>query len=76
MRAVLVDDGSKSLTFALTALVIVATPGTGVVLTVAVGLRGGRELAVVTAFGCTLGIVPHLAAAITAAMAPPPPPTR
>ena len=58
-----------SLTFALTALVIVATPGTGVVLTVAAGLRGGRELATVTAFGCTLGIVPHLAAAITGAAA-------
>lgn len=58
-----------SLTFALTALVIVATPGTGVVLTVAAVLRGGRELAMVTAFGCTLGIVPHLAAAITGAAA-------
>lgn len=58
-----------SLTFALTAFVIVATPGTGVVLTVAAGLRGGRELAVVTALGCTLGIVPHLAAAITGAAA-------
>lgn len=61
--------GRMSLTFLLTALVIVATPGTGVVLTVAAGLRGGRELAVVTAFGCTLGIVPHLAAAITGAAA-------
>jgi threonine/homoserine/homoserine lactone efflux protein len=54
-----------SIAFLLTSLAIVATPGTGVILTVAAGLRGGRRLAVVTALGCTLGIVPHLVAAIT-----------
>ncbi|RLV49060.1 LysE family translocator [Nocardioides mangrovicus] len=51
--------------FFLTSFVIVATPGTGAVLTIAAGLRGGRRLSVITAFGCTLGIVPHLAAAMT-----------
>jgi threonine/homoserine/homoserine lactone efflux protein len=35
------------------------------VLTVAAGLRGGRRHSVVTALGCTLGIVPHLVAAVT-----------
>ena len=54
-----------SIAFLLTSLAIVATPGTGVILTIAAGLRGGRRLSVVTAFGCTLGIVPHLVAAIT-----------
>lgn len=51
--------------FLITSLAIIATPGTGAILTIAAGLRGGRRLAVVTALGCTLGIVPHLVAAIT-----------
>jgi threonine/homoserine/homoserine lactone efflux protein len=51
--------------FLLTSLAIVATPGTGVILTVAAGLRSGRRVAAVTALGCTLGIVPHMVAAIT-----------
>ena len=51
--------------FLLTSLAIVATPGTGVILTISAGLRGGRRRALITALGCTLGIVPHLAAAIT-----------
>ncbi|SDJ09056.1 Threonine/homoserine/homoserine lactone efflux protein [Frankineae bacterium MT45] len=54
-----------SLAFLLTSLAIVATPGTGAILTIAAGLRGGGRLSVITAFGCTLGIVPHLLAAIT-----------
>ena len=58
-------DVTISTAFLLTSLVIVATPGTGAILTVAAGLRAGRGRALVTAFGCTLGIVPHLAAAIT-----------
>lgn len=50
--------------FLLTALVVVLIPGTGVIYTLAVGLgRGGRASAWAT-LGCTLGIVPHLAAAI------------
>lgn len=51
--------------FLVTSLVIVATPGTGVLYTVATGLGRGGRASVVAAFGCTLGIVPHLAAAIT-----------
>jgi threonine/homoserine/homoserine lactone efflux protein len=51
--------------FLVTSLLIVATPGTGVIYTVATGLGRGSRASVVAAFGCTLGIVPHLAAAIT-----------
>ncbi|NUT46643.1 MAG: LysE family translocator [Saccharothrix sp.] len=54
-----------SLEFLLTSLVIVATPGTGVLYTTAAGLAGGARSALVAALGCTLGIVPHLLAALT-----------
>jgi threonine/homoserine/homoserine lactone efflux protein len=53
-----------SLQFLLTALVVVAAPGTGVVYTLAMGLGRGRRAAVAAAAGCTMGIVPALAAAI------------
>ncbi|MBA2639829.1 MAG: LysE family translocator [Nocardioidaceae bacterium] len=51
--------------FLLTSLVVVATPGTGVLYTLAAGLTRGARASVVAALGCTLGIVPHMAAAIT-----------
>ena len=54
-----------SVAFLLTSLVIVATPGTGVLFTLAAGLSRGARASVLAAFACTLGIVPHLAAAIT-----------
>jgi threonine/homoserine/homoserine lactone efflux protein len=50
--------------FLLTSLVVVASPGTGVVFTLAAGLSAGRRASLVAALGCTLGIVPHLAAAM------------
>lgn len=50
--------------FLITSLVIVATPGTGVLITLAAGLARGSRAAVIAAIGCTLGIVPHMAAAI------------
>lgn len=50
--------------FLLTSLVIVVTPGTGVLYTVATGLAGGVWRSLLAAVGCTLGIVPHMAAAI------------
>ncbi|MFF7444551.1 MULTISPECIES: LysE family transporter [unclassified Streptomyces] len=58
-----------SLAFLLTTLVVVATPGTGVVYTLAAGLSRGRRASVVAAFGCALGTVPHMVAAITGAAA-------
>ncbi len=55
--------------FLLTTLVVVATPGTGVLYTLAAGLSRGARASVVAALGCTLGIVPHMLAAITGAAA-------
>ncbi len=52
-----------SVQFLLTALVVVAAPGTGVLYTLAIGLGQGRRAALWAALGCTFGIVPHLAAA-------------
>lgn len=54
-----------SIEFLLTTLVIVATPGTGVLFTLAAGLARGTRASVIAAFGCTLGIVPHMIAAVT-----------
>src|SRR6266540_5561149 len=53
-----------SIDFLITSLIIVASPGTGVLYTLAAGLSRGSRASVVAAFGCTLGIVPHMAAAI------------
>lgn len=49
--------------FVLTALVVVIAPGTGVVYTLATALGQGRAAGLWAAFGCTLGILPHLLAA-------------
>ncbi|WP_433524147.1 LysE family translocator [Nocardia pseudovaccinii] len=54
-----------SIEFLLTTLVIVATPGTGVLFTLAAGLSRGTKASVIAAFGCTLGIIPHMVAAVT-----------
>ncbi|WP_250937472.1 LysE family translocator [Allorhizobium sonneratiae] len=40
------------------------TPGTGALFTIATGLARGKPGAVVAAFGCTMGIVPHMLAAM------------
>lgn len=54
-----------SLAFLVTTLVVVATPGTGVVYTLSAGLTRGRRASLIAAVGCTLGIVPHMAATVT-----------
>ncbi len=46
--------------FFITSLVVVATPGAGVLFTVSTGLTQGRAASVYAATGCTLGIVPHI----------------
>ncbi|MFI7316036.1 LysE family translocator [Streptomyces venezuelae] len=51
--------------FFLTSLVVCVTPGTGVLFTIAAGLSRGTRAAVTAAVGCTLGVVPHMVAAIT-----------
>ncbi|MCO6393090.1 LysE family transporter [Aliihoeflea aestuarii] len=54
-----------SIEFLLTTLLIVASPGTGVVYTLATGLSRGARAGIFAAFACTIGIVPHLVAALT-----------
>ena len=51
--------------FLLTTLIIVATPGTGAIYTIAAGLARGSRASLVAAFGCTLGSVPQVIAAVT-----------
>ena len=53
-----------SIDFLITTLIVVVSPGTGVLFTLATGLSRGSRASIVAAFGCTLGIVPHMAAAI------------
>ncbi|MEM9427720.1 MAG: LysE family translocator [Pseudomonadota bacterium] len=50
--------------FLITSLIVVLLPGTGVIYTVGIGLSQGAWPSVAAAAGCTLGIVPHIAAAI------------
>jgi threonine/homoserine/homoserine lactone efflux protein len=44
--------------FLMTSLIVVASPGTGVLYTLAVALTRGARASVAAAFGCTLGILP------------------
>jgi len=50
--------------FLATSLIVVATPGVGVLFTLSAALARGSRAAVVAALGCTLGIVPHALAAV------------
>src|SRR5882762_2785176 len=52
-----------SVEFLVTSFIFIVSPGTGVLFTLAAGLSRGPRASVVAAFGCTLGIVPHIAAA-------------
>ena len=54
-----------SVAFLVTTLVVVATPGAGALFTIGAGLGRGRRASLVAAVGCTIGIVPHLVAAVT-----------
>ncbi len=53
-----------SVEFLLTSLVVVLIPGTGVIYTVSSSIGGGRRRGLFAAIGCTLGIVPHMLAAM------------
>ncbi len=53
-----------SIEFLVTSIVVILLPGTGVLYTLAVGLGQGARSGIVAAFGCTLGIVPHVFASI------------
>lgn len=51
--------------FLLTSFIVAASPGTGAIVTLAAGLSRGARASVVAAVGCTLGVMPHMLAAIT-----------
>ncbi len=53
-----------SLSFLLTPLIVVVSPGTGVLYTLAAALTRGARAGTAAAFGCTLGILPHMCAAM------------
>ncbi len=53
-----------SIEFFVTSMIVILLPGTGVLYTLAYGLGQGFRASVVAAFGCTLGIVPHVCASI------------
>ena len=53
-----------SFAFLLTSLIVIVSPGTGVLYTLAAALSRGSRASMAAAFGCTLGIVPHIAAAM------------
>ncbi|WP_119169037.1 LysE family translocator [Algihabitans albus] len=50
--------------YLLTSLIVILLPGTGVLYTLAYGLGQGWRASVLAALGCTLGILPHIAASI------------
>jgi threonine/homoserine/homoserine lactone efflux protein len=54
-----------NLEFLTVSLLVVASPGTGAAVTIATGLSRGTRTAAIAALGCTLGIVPHMLAAVT-----------
>ena len=54
-----------SVEFWITSLIVVVSPGAGVLYTLAAGLSRGARASVVAALACTLGIIPHMLAAIT-----------
>ena len=51
--------------FLLTSFLIIASPGTGALYTIGAGLARGPRGGLLAAFASTLGIVPHMLAAIT-----------
>src|SRR5436305_8401893 len=53
-----------TLSFLITSLIVIVSPGTGVLYTLAAALTRGSRASVAAAFGCTLGILPHTAAAM------------
>lgn len=54
-----------NLEFLTVSLLVVASPGTGAAVTIATGLSRGSRMAAIAALGCTLGVLPHMLAAVT-----------
>src|SRR5258708_2662900 len=55
---------AMSISFLVTSLIVIVSPGTGVLYTLAAALTRGSRASIAAAFGCTLGIVPHMSAAM------------
>ena len=53
-----------SIAFLVTSMVVVISPGTGVLYTLAAALSRGTRASLIAAVGCTIGIVPQMLAAI------------
>lgn len=58
-----------TLDFWIASIVVTATPGPGALFTIAAALSRGVRVGLVAAAGCTLGIVPHMALALSGAAA-------
>lgn len=54
-----------SVEFLITTLIVVVSPGAGALYTIATGLGRGGKASIWAALFCTIGIVPHMLAAIT-----------
>ena len=59
-----ISVAAMSIPFLLTSLIVVASPGTGVLYTLAAALTKGSRASIAAAFGCTLGILPAMLAAM------------
>lgn len=53
-----------SVEFLIVSFIVTVSPGAGVLYTLATGFARGFRASIVASFGCTLGIVPHMAATI------------
>ncbi|MCU4317344.1 LysE family translocator [Acinetobacter bereziniae] len=53
-----------SFEFLITSLIVVISPGTGAIYTIATGISGGTKASLIAAIACTLGIIPHIFIAI------------
>ncbi|NUG51317.1 LysE family transporter, partial [Acinetobacter lactucae] len=53
-----------SIEFLVTSFIVVISPGSGAIYTIATGLTRGGKASLFAAVGCTLGIIPHMELAI------------
>lgn len=58
-------ENTMTWAFLFTSMLVIVSPGTGALFTIATGLSHGSKASLIAALGCTLGIVPHMVAAIT-----------
>jgi threonine/homoserine/homoserine lactone efflux protein len=62
--ALVLRSGVVPAAFLLTSLVVALIPGTGVFYTVSSAIGGGWRRGLFAAVGCTLGVIPHIVAAM------------